>query len=384
MRDGAAAEAPTFRLGGADVVGPLHVCGLIDGADDAYAQLAPFIAEGIALGQRGVHVIDGRVADEHATRLAAAGIDAAAAIDRGLLQIRTWDELYLVDGRFRAELSAAYAMQILDTGRANGFTASRAIGFMGWAAADPPGVDQIATYEVLLNTRLAARQDAVICVYDVRRQRPRVIVDALATHPYALVDGQLTARSTRSEPRERILRAASRLFHREGIGATGVDRVIAEANVAKATFYRQFRAKEDLVLAWLTQPSTRWFDRVFETAQRAPSRADVVPAIFDALATWLEEDDFRGCPYQNTVSELAGTPAEHRVRAAATAGIDEIGERVRRTAATAGVGLAAADQIHVLFSGAIELAVAYRSTVPVSSARAAAVALLGGRGKLDS
>ena len=52
-------------------------------------------------------------------------------------------------------------------------------------------------------------------------------------------------------PRERILLAAHDLFYRDGVRATGIDRVIAESGVAKVTFYRQFQSKDDLILAFL-------------------------------------------------------------------------------------------------------------------------------------
>ena len=54
-----------------------------------------------------------------------------------------------------------------------------------------------------------------------------------------------------SEPRERLLRTASELFYREGIHAVGVDRIVGEAGVTRATFYRHFPGKEDLVEAYL-------------------------------------------------------------------------------------------------------------------------------------
>ena len=60
-----------------------------------------------------------------------------------------------------------------------------------------------------------------------------------------------TTPSGASAARERLLRTASDLFYREGIHAVGVDRIIAEAGVTRATFYRHFPSKEDLVEAYL-------------------------------------------------------------------------------------------------------------------------------------
>jgi AcrR family transcriptional regulator len=60
------------------------------------------------------------------------------------------------------------------------------------------------------------------------------------------------------EARQRLLLAASELFYRDGISATGVDALTEAAKVAKATFYRHFPSKDDLVMAWLQQPEARW------------------------------------------------------------------------------------------------------------------------------
>jgi AcrR family transcriptional regulator len=370
--------APTagFRLGDSEIEGG-HVFALFEGADDHYAPLTPFIREGFERGERAVHIIDPAKRDEHLERLAAAGIDVDAAATRGQLDVRTWPGFYLVDGRFEPERTVRLLKDGLDEGRALGYSATRAIGFMDWALERAPGVDAITGYEALLDVQLRSASDVVICAYDVRRHRPALITDMLDIHPYALVEGRLRKRTTRRQPRDRILRTAARLFHRRGIAATGIDRVIAEAGVAKATFYRQYRSKEDLVLAWIRDPATRWFDRVFERAERtARSPDEVIPAVFDAVADWLERDGYRGCPYLHTIAELAEVDPENHVRTAATAYLNEIREQLRDAAAAAGADRSTGDPVHILLAGAIELAAASRSTAPIETAREATAQLL--------
>jgi len=370
----------SFRLAEAEIEGGGHVCGLFDGPDDLYRQLLPFITEGIGRGERAVHIVDPGRRREHLDRLAVAGVNVREALERRQLEVREWAEFFRVDGRFEPERTVRLLMELLGEGRALGYPTTRAIGFMEWALEDVPGIEAITTtYEALLDITLRHSSDAVICAYDVRRHRPAVIVDILAIHPYALVEGRLRMLAGRIRPRDRILRTAARLFHRHGIGATGIDRVIAEAGVAKATFYRQFPSKEELVLAWIRDPATRWFDRLFERAERrskAPPR--VIPAVFDEVGDWLERDGYRGCPYLHTIAELADVQADHRVRAAASAYVDDIRQRLRRAGAAAGVDPVIGDQIHALLTGAMELAVAYRSSDPIRSARDAAIRLMGG------
>ena len=104
-------------------------------------------------------------------------------------------------------------------------------------------------------------------------------------------------------PRERILDAAVRLFYRDGIAATGVDRVIAEAGVAKATLYYHFPSKEALAVAFLAERHRQWMAG-FRRHLAAQPRQDL-PAVADALACWMREPDFRGCAFINAVTEDA-------------------------------------------------------------------------------
>jgi AcrR family transcriptional regulator len=102
-------------------------------------------------------------------------------------------------------------------------------------------------------------------------------------------------------PRERILHAAHDLFYRDGIRATGIDRVIAESGVAKVTFYRQFPSKDDLILAFLDHRHERWMTWFVAALSR---HGDTVAAIAPALREWLASPGFRGCAFLNSVGEL--------------------------------------------------------------------------------
>ncbi|WP_235835260.1 TetR/AcrR family transcriptional regulator [Piscinibacter terrae] len=102
-------------------------------------------------------------------------------------------------------------------------------------------------------------------------------------------------------PRERILSTAHDLFYREGIRATGIDRVIAEAGVTKVTFYRQFPSKDDLILAFLEQRHERWMTWFVDALAR---HGGTVDAIVPTLREWFSSPDYRGCAFINSVGEL--------------------------------------------------------------------------------
>lgn len=107
--------------------------------------------------------------------------------------------------------------------------------------------------------------------------------------------------------RERILLTAHELFYREGLRATGIDRVIAAASVTKVTFYRHFPSKNALILAFLAYRHQRWMAWFEDALQRHGAGPQ---ALVPALAEWFHDRHFRGCAFINSVGELGGTLPE--------------------------------------------------------------------------
>jgi AcrR family transcriptional regulator len=108
-----------------------------------------------------------------------------------------------------------------------------------------------------------------------------------------------------ADARERILRTAYELFSRYGVQAIGIDRIVAEAAVAKMTLYRHFRSKEELVVATLELHEklwTRgWLEREVERRRKPEAR---LLALFDAFDDWFRQDDYEGCLFTNYLLEI--------------------------------------------------------------------------------
>jgi AcrR family transcriptional regulator len=173
--------------------------------------------------------------------------------------------------------------------------------------------------------------------------------------------------------RERIERAATRLFYRQGIHATGVELIAQEANVSKRTLYQHFPSKNDLVDTYLRgmdarggSPSEQLLDDPTLSAR------DRLLAIFEMS----RRDVMRGCPFHNAAVESAGSlrSTDQIVRAHKQ-------QFVRRLIAVAQEAGAAdphllGEQLAVLFEGATAMATSLNDTAPVVHARAAAATLI--------
>jgi len=155
------AEAP-IRFAGAELDRYRHVCAFFRQADEEYQVMLPFIKDGFEQGDRAYHIVDPKLHDEHLRRLRSAGIDTEAALGRGALTVKEWQDAYLRDGHFDQDRMLALIQEILDEGPRAGFHHTRLVAHMEWALEDRPGVDDLIEYEARLNYILPRYPDPVI------------------------------------------------------------------------------------------------------------------------------------------------------------------------------------------------------------------------------
>jgi AcrR family transcriptional regulator len=179
--------------------------------------------------------------------------------------------------------------------------------------------------------------------------------------------------------RTRLLDAATELFCRYGINATGVDAVIDQAKTAKTTLYRIFGSKEGLIEAVLESEGQRWRDWFIggiEAGNAAP-RTKLL-RIFPLLKEWFSEERFYGCPFINAIGEH--DKADERLRAITIKHKSLVLARIERLAAEADLPnpAALAHQIGLLIDGAIIAAMVMRNPKVADDAGAVMRALIGG------
>ena len=351
-----------------------HICVLYHHTDELFAQLEPLILGGFEDGDHELHLVEDGIA--HRARLDALGVDVGGREGSGQLDVREWSDRFTAERPFSRQAMLAYVRHNLDAARGLGYQRTRWVATMEWALESFPGGSELIRFESQVDDLLRARRDVVVCAFDLERHSASVIAGILDTHDLALIEGVLRPRRTmtRASARERVLAAANDHFHNVGIRATGVDTLIDAAGVAKATFYRHFPSKDDLVVAWLRDGRPRWFNRVRDEAETPSRRAeDVIPAIFDGVVRWIEQDGFRGCAFQNAAVEI--TDSTHPARPVIREYFEEIDAYLRDALTRMGRRDAAerAAELGVLLSGGIASCVALQAAAPAIAARNAAI-----------
>jgi AcrR family transcriptional regulator len=183
-----------------------------------------------------------------------------------------------------------------------------------------------------------------------------------------------------SAARERVLKTASRLFGREGIRAVGVDRIAAEAQVGKMTLYRHFATKDDLVVAVLEGRDGPARAALAAAMEHAGDGDDRLLAPFAMLEPWFTGPGFRGCPFMNASLELhdPNHPARAVARRHKAATRDAFAAAARAAGRDDAQAAALADQLALLFDGAIAQAQMRDPRTVARAALAAAQALVSG------
>lgn len=177
-------------------------------------------------------------------------------------------------------------------------------------------------------------------------------------------------------PRERLLRVAGALFYEHGFHAVGIDLIVERAAVAKATLYRHFPTKDDLIAAYLDDANRRfwaWFDAAVDP-DAAPT--DALARLFDAVGALASSPTCHGCTFQVSAAEFPDRA--HPGHAVAVAHKEAVRGRLRDLAERAGAERpdVLADGLLLVMDGAFAAARMHGPDNPGRGAGEAARALL--------
>ncbi|ASZ14141.1 TetR/AcrR family transcriptional regulator [Chitinophaga pendula] len=170
-----------------------------------------------------------------------------------------------------------------------------------------------------------------------------------------------------SDPKTRILETAGELFYKQGYHATGINQVIQEAEVARASLYLHFPSKEALLIAFLEKRHTYWFERLHNYIATAKSPRQQLLAAFDFLQAMNEEEDYRGCAFLNILSEMNSQDQE------ALSLIRSHKQDLRDFLANLmeGTSPSAKKQVYLLFEAAIVESQLFHDAWPITEAKKA-------------
>jgi len=208
-------ESRSIRLGGS-VLSPnchSHICAFFTSPEEEYRILLPFIKEGLAGGEKAFHTINPQRREDHLQHLAAAGIDVAAASRSDQLEVRTWNEMHLRNGRFDQDKTLAVFKDVIQATAQQGFPLARFVTHMEWALENRPGIDDLLEYEAKANYAWLNHDGPVhpvVCTYDLTKFSGEVVIDVMRTHPMIILGGILQENPFYVPPDEFLLELRKR------------------------------------------------------------------------------------------------------------------------------------------------------------------------------
>jgi AcrR family transcriptional regulator len=194
----------------------------------------------------------------------------------------------------------------------------------------------------------------------------------------------MSATKQKSSPRDRIIATAKDLFYRQGFHATGINQIIKEAGVARASFYDHFPSKDDLLVAYAAEVARREITDIRNAVDQFPTAQARFVGLLDILTPWFEATGYRGCNFQILMSEVS--PEAARVHEIARNHLESLRVYIRELV----LDLKNSDPefshldpdtlastYQLIFEGAISVSTSLKHPGPVLHARQTICALVG-------
>jgi hypothetical protein len=168
---------------------PCHVCAFFSSKEEEYRVMLPFMCEGYQAGDKLLHILDKDEGGERLARLQGAGIDVENAERDGQLELRSWEQAHVLDGRFDMHAMLDLHQHHL-AGENSSYRLTRIWSNQEWVLAEGlPGAEDLIEYEARFNYIWPKYENVYVCVYDVRKFSASVMMQLLRTHPFAITNG---------------------------------------------------------------------------------------------------------------------------------------------------------------------------------------------------
>ncbi|HUB37991.1 MAG TPA: TetR/AcrR family transcriptional regulator [Streptosporangiaceae bacterium] len=183
------------------------------------------------------------------------------------------------------------------------------------------------------------------------------------------------ASAVRASARERLLAAANELFYNEGVHTVGIDRIIEQAGVAKASLYNTFGSKDELVRAYLEGRQASVAQRITRAVERYSTPRERLLAVFEGQGELFGQPDYRGCAFSRASAESRPGDLTEQANDAYRGWVRGL---LTKLAAEAGAPEpeVLARQLHLLYDGSGQSARMDHDPRAAAAARVAAASLL--------
>lgn len=178
------------QFGGTVLNGDHHVCAFFRNKDEEFRTLAPFMLEGLAAGEKAIHIVQPDLRERYLRRMTEAGVDMDAVERSGQLQVTSFPT-FPQHGIIDQDEAIGLLDRLLRASREHGYQRTRVIGEMDWVVQDQIRDDELIMLEAGLHEVYARYEVWVICAYDLSHFGGAVVLDILRTHPAAIVGGVL-------------------------------------------------------------------------------------------------------------------------------------------------------------------------------------------------
>ena len=173
--------------------------------------------------------------------------------------------------------------------------------------------------------------------------------------------------------RQAVIETASRLFYKQGYVNTGINQIIEESGVVKSSVYTAFRTKEDILMAYLETTGAATDKALQDAADQKDTPREKVLAVFDLLIGLVQGRDYYGCQFLNIISEipLENERVVHQIQKQKN-GVRHLFARLLEPIGKQGL----ADELYLLFEGALIANKVHNAVWPVETARRIASQLI--------
>ena len=176
--------------------------------------------------------------------------------------------------------------------------------------------------------------------------------------------------------RDRLIATASRLFYEQGYHRTGINQILQESGVAKASMYDHFRSKEDICIAYLQTMDEQFVTNLSSFTAERPQGKERVLAVFDFLQEFYNAENFRGCWCLNTMAEIPQD--DERIKGEIRKQKQSLRDMIARLVAenVAGREEHLSDQLYLLYEGALMESYLYGDNWPIRLVKQMAAKLI--------